>query len=343
MPGLFDVRNNASEAQPKIDVLVDREAAARRGLDATRIARSVRASFAGTVAATYRDGDEELDVLVRLAESHRSHLDDLTRLQFVSRSGQVVPFTDVARVVEGESLQTIHRHDRQLAVTVSADVDVKVNDIRAVNLHIREYFERIRRAYPSVRLEEGGQFREFTEAFSSLAALFGFGILLNFMLLSGQFKNWAQPLVILAVVPLSFIGATVGLLVSQNPFSIATLYGFVALAGVAVNDSIVLVAFVNQLRDQGVEARQSLIEAGRLRLRPIVLTSVTTIFGLLPMALGLGGASETWQPLATTIVTGLVVATGICLIVIPCLQAILDDLAALWRRKLSMADLGQDS
>ena len=342
MPGVFDVRDDVSLVQPKLDVIVDREAAARHGLDAARIARSVRAAFGGATAATYRDGDEELDVIVRLPERYRRRLSDLSSLRFVSPTGDVVPFSTVAKVVEGESPQTIRRHDRQQAVTVMASVDEDRADIRAVNLQIREEFEKIRATYPSVRLEEGGQFREFAESFQSLAALFGLGLLLNFMLLSGQFKNWSQPFLILAVVPLSFIGAMVGLLISRAPFSIATLYGFVALAGVAVNDSIVLVAFVNQLRVRGLDRWRSLSEAGRLRLRPIILTSVTTIFGLLPMAIGLGGLSKTWQPLATTIAAGLAVATVISLLVVPCLQAILDDgadLVARLRRR-SRGDVG---
>ncbi|MEM7351184.1 MAG: efflux RND transporter permease subunit, partial [Acidobacteriota bacterium] len=146
---------------------------------------------------------------------------------------------------------------------------------------------------------------------------------------AGQFKNWLQPLAIMAVVPLAFIGAIIGLLITGDPFSITTLYGFVALAGVAVNDSIVLVDFINQARRKGYSDQDSLLEAGRIRLRPILLTSVTTILGLLPMAVGLGGTSDVWQPLATTIASGLAVATVISLLLIPCLQAILDDLQRL--------------
>ncbi|MEM6793133.1 MAG: efflux RND transporter permease subunit [Acidobacteriota bacterium] len=337
MPGVFDVRDDGRSRQPTLDVLVDREEAARRGLDANRIARSVRAAFGGATAATYRDGDEELDVLVRLPESYRQRLEDLSAMRFTTPAGESVPFQAVAKLETGDSPQTLFRHDRQQAITVFADVDEGQNDIGTVNREIREYFTSISAAYPAVRLEDGGQFREFTEAFSSLVALFSFGLLLNFMLLTGQFKNWAQPFLILAVVPLSFTGAMVGLLVASSPFSITTLYGFVALAGVAVNDSIVLVAFVNQLRREGKDRWESLVEAGQLRLRPILLTSITTIFGLLPMALGLAGSSLTWQPLATTIVAGLSVATFICLLVIPCLQSIIDDGKQLLGRVLSLS------
>ncbi|MEO1368389.1 MAG: efflux RND transporter permease subunit, partial [Acidobacteriota bacterium] len=333
-PGVFDVRDDGRSQQPKLDIVLDREAAARHGLDANRIARSVRAAFGGATAATYRDGDEELDVIVRLPEEHRRRLEDITALRFTAPSGDTVPFTAVASVEPGTSPQTLRRHDRQQAVTVYADVDESQNDIGSVNADIRRYFESIQASYPAVRLEDGGQFKEFTEAFNSLAALFSFGLLLNFMLLTGQFKNWTQPFLILAVVPLSFAGAMLGLLVASSPFSITTLYGFVALAGVAVNDSIVLVAFINQLRARGWGRLESLVEAGRLRLRPILLTSITTIVGLMPMALGLGGESMTWQPLATTIAAGLAFATLICLLVIPCLQSILDD-AGSWFGRLA--------
>ena len=324
-PGVFDVQDDAGERQPTLDVVVDREAASRRGLDATRIARSVAAAFGGATAATYRDGDEELDVIVRWPESFRTRQEDLSALRFVAPGGGVIPFSEVAQWEESDSPQTLHRHDRKLAVTVKADIDPEITDLAAVTSAMTAHFDRLQPSYPAVSLEDGGQYKEFTEAFESLAALFGLGLMLNFMLLAGQFKNWTQPFLILAIVPLSFVGAVLGLLISSSPFSITTLYGLVALAGVAINDSIVLVAFTNQLREKGLDRWDSLCEAGRLRLRPILLTSLTTILGLLPMAIGLGGRSATWQPLATTIAAGLAVATVICLFVIPTLQSILDD------------------
>ncbi len=332
LPGVLDVRDDLALTQRELDVVVDREAAARRGLNPTHIARAVRAAFGGTTATTFRQGDEELEVVVRYPESYRTRLANITSMRFVNALGDVVPFTEVAQLEERRGPMTIRRHDRERQVSVMANVDQETTDIGAVHRHMMRYFDEIRSTFPGVRVETGGQFLEFQEAFNNLAALFGIGLLVNFMLMSGQFKNWLQPLQIMAVVPLAFIGAMLGLLVSGEPFSIATLYGFVALAGVAVNDSIVLVDFINQARKAGYDRRQSLVEAGRVRLRPIILTSVTTIVGLLPMALGLGGSSDVWQPLATTIAAGLAVATVISLLVIPCLQAILDDLTALARR-----------
>ncbi len=335
MAGVENVRDDLNLRQPSMDVVVDREAAVRHGLDPTRIAASVHAAFAGATATTFRSGNEEVDVVVRLQESARSSRNDIARFRFVNPAGEIVPFEAVARLETRYGPMNIRRHDRERAVTVSADIDEDVTDLATVNRELDAEVARILPLYPAVRTEPGGQFSEFWETFEDLTKLFALGLLLNFMLMAGQFKNWTQPLIIMAVVPLSFIGAMVGLMVSGNPFSIATLYGFVALAGVAVNDSIVLVSFINQQRAAGIDARTSIINAGRLRLRPILLTSVTTILGLLPMAIGLGGSSKTWQPLASTIAAGLAVATVICLLIIPCLQAIRDDADRLFRRSVA--------
>jgi multidrug efflux pump subunit AcrB len=333
LPGVLNVRDDLNLRQPELDVVIDREAAARHGLDPTRIARSVRAAFAGSTATSFRHEDEEVDVIVRFPESFRTRAEDISQMRFVNPAGATIPFTAVARLEERSGPLLVRRHDRERSVSVMADVDPEVTDIGRVNAELDAAYERLRTLYPGVRMEPGGQFAEFWQAFEDLTKLFALGLLINFMLMAGQFKSWTQPLVIMAVVPLSFIGAMLGLLVSGDPFSVATLYGFVALAGVAVNDSIVLIDFVNQQRRAGVDRWQSIREAGRLRLRPILLTSITTIFGLLPMAVGLGGSSKTWQPLAITITAGLAVATVICLLVIPCLQAIVDDVAGLLRRR----------
>jgi len=331
--GVTDIRDDLNLHQPELDVVVNREAAARRGLHPTRIARSVRTAFAGTTATTFRQNDEEVDVIVRLPEAHRTSMADLQDMRLVAPTGAVVPLSEVAAIEERTGPLIIRRHDRERSVSVMAEIDESKTDIARVDAAMTRFFDRIQSLYPGVRLESGGQFREFWEAFESLTKLFALGLLLNFMLMAGQFKSWTQPLVIMSVVPLAFIGAMLGLLISGNPFSISTLYGFIALAGVAVNDSIVLVDFINQQRARGLDRWESLKRAAGLRLRPIMLTSITTIFGLMPMAIGLGGQSKTWQPLATTIAAGLAFATVICLLVLPCQQAILDDIASLLRRR----------
>jgi multidrug efflux pump subunit AcrB len=165
--------------------------------------------------------------------------------------------------------------------------------------------------------------------------LFLFGMLLIYAILGTQFRSYVQPFVIMFTVPFAFIGAIFGLLVSGNPFSIVTMYGVVALAGIAVNDAIVMMAFINNARRGGMSTVDAVVEAGQHRLRPILLTSLTTIAGLLPMALGIGGASLTWSPMANTIVWGLSVATLLTLFMIPAVYVILvEDFAEGLRRRL---------
>jgi multidrug efflux pump subunit AcrB len=161
-----------------------------------------------------------------------------------------------------------------------------------------------------------------------LVQLIAFGLLLVYAILGAQFRSYVQPLVILFTVPFAFVGAVVGLLVAGNPFSIITMFGFAALAGVSVNDAIVLVSFINRAKARGVPATQAVIEAGSVRLRAVLLTSVTTVAGLLPMALGVGGESLTWGPLANTIVWGLSIGTGLTLFLIPSVYLIVvEDIA----------------
>jgi multidrug efflux pump subunit AcrB len=247
--------------------------------------------------------------------------------QFRAPSGQMVAFEDIANLSEGLGLSNIRRHDSERAVTVRANIDSSRTTLSKAVEKAKGSLTNLERKYPGYRLSIWGQWKEFVEAFNSLGLLFGFGMLLIYLLLVRQFKSLVQPLVILVIVPLSFIGAALGLLVLQRPVTIPALYGFVALAGVAVNDSIVMVDFINNLRQRLADRGNSLLIAGQQRLRPIILTSVTTVAGLLPMALGIGGTSA-YQSLAVVVVCGLMVATAISLFGIPVLIHITDDLTA---------------
>jgi len=187
-------------------------------------------------------------------------------------------------------------------------------------------FGEISGRYRDVHLEVGGEFEEFATAFQDIGKLFLIGLVLIYLILGTQFRSYIQPLVILTTVPFGFIGAMIGLLVTGDKFGIVTLFGVVALAGIVVNDSIVMISFINNARRAGRDRWESLIEAGKTRLRPVILTSVTTIGGLLPTVIGIGGSSAVWRPLASTIAWGLVFSTLLTLLVIPCVISVLDDL-----------------
>ncbi len=335
--GVYDIADNYNPGKRQIKVKVDPERAAMFGLSVTQVAASIAGAFDGIEASTYRDGDEDIDIRVKLPEECFTEISDVTRLKFLLPDGSWAPFDNIASISVEPGVMDIHRFDRERAITVSANVDKSRASGLEVNQRLVKRFKDVENMYPGVKMYFGGEFEEFQEAFSGIFELFLVGIGLIYIILGTQFRSFIQPLIIMSAIPFAFIGAMLGLLFSGSPFSITTLFGFVALAGVVVNNSIVLVSFINDARRAGVERHESIIQAGMIRFRPIVMTSLTTIFGLLPMALGLGGKSAVWAPLANTIVWGLAVSTFLTLLIIPSVyELIVDDIGSWFRKKFKM-------
>jgi multidrug efflux pump subunit AcrB len=326
IPGVYDIGDDFSQGKEELRVRLDEDRARLHGLDVMQVAGIVRTAVYGATATVYRDGDEEVDVVVKLKNASDMPIEDIEAMKLATPMGTQIPLREVAHLELTRGYSTIHRFEGERAVTVSAEVDESINEPVAVNRILKDRFRDISQRYPGYRLDFRGQFAEFNEAFSSLGRLFILAVFIMYILLGAQFKSFIQPLIILFTVPFAFIGAMLGLIVSGNPFGIVTLFGMVALAGIVVNDSIVLVDFINMRRRAGVSKWRAIIEGGRLRMRPILLTSVTTIAGLLPMAIGLGGQSAMWMPMANTIIWGLAMATLLTLFIIPALYAIVDDL-----------------
>ena len=329
-PGVTDIRDNYALGQEEIKLHIDEDKANEYGLTLQQIAFTTRNAFEGAKATVFRDGDEEIDVVVKFSESGRATLKDVENLKLMGATGVPVPLRDVAQMSMVQGYSTIHRYKQERAITITANVNKDVNSTVNVNQRLRGRFNHISLRYPGYTLESGGEFAEFQQVFTDIPIFFAFGIILVYFILGTQFKSFLQPLIILTTVPFAFIGAMVGLTTSGNPLSVASTYGLVALAGIVINDSIVLVEFINRQRIAGVGKWQAIINGGRTRLRPILLTSITTVSGLLPMALGVGGRSAIWMPMASTIVWGLSVATLLTLFVIPAFYAISDDIRQ-WR------------
>ncbi len=330
MLGVIDIKDNYALGQEEIKLHIDEDKANEYGLTLQQIAFTARNAFEGAKATVFRDGDEEIDVVVKFSESARTTFQDVEDLKLMGATGVPVPLRDVAQLSVAQGYSTIHRYKGERAITITANVDEEVVSGVSVNQRLRAYFDKISPRYPGYTFESGGEFAEFRQVFRDIPIFFAFGIMLVYFILGTQFRSFLQPLIILMTVPFAFIGAMVGLITSGNPLSVASTYGLVALAGIVVNDSIVLVEFINRQRMAGSGKWQAIINAGRTRLRPILLTSITTVSGLLPMALGVGGKSAIWMPMASTIVWGLSVATLLTLFVIPAFYAISDDIRQ-WR------------
>ncbi len=326
LPGVYDIGDDFSPGKAELRVRLDEDRARLHGLNVMQVAGIVRTAVYGATATVYRDGDEEVDVVVKFQNASSMSIEDIEDMKIATPMGTHIPLREVAHLELTRGYSNIHRFEGERAVTVSAEVDESVNEAVAVNRILTNRFKDISQRYPGYRLDFRGQFAEFNEAFSSLGRLFVLAVFIMYILLGAQFKSFAQPLIILFTVPFAFIGAMLGLIISGNSFGIVTLFGMVALAGIVVNDSIVLVDFINMRRHAGVHKWRAIIEGGRLRMRPILLTSITTIAGLLPMAIGLGGQSAMWTPMANTIIWGLAMATLLTLFIIPALYAIVDDL-----------------
>jgi HAE1 family hydrophobic/amphiphilic exporter-1 len=249
-----------------------------------------------------------------------------------------VPLKEVASFEIEPGVFTIHHYDGRRSINITADVDKGIVSPVEINARIEPRVGEIVANFPGYSVKFGGEAEETNKAFGELFAAFGFGILLIYIILATQFKSFLQPVMIMTIIPAAGFGVIFGLLVSMvfggaAIFSIPVMVGVIALAGVVVNDSLVLVEFINRRRRAGMGRWSSILQGCMIRVRPIILTSVTTIGGLLPMALGISGRSTVWGPLASAIAWGLAFSTLLTLVLIPCIYAIFDDLRLLVLRR----------
>jgi len=328
--GTYDVSDNYPPGKKEIRIIVDEEKSALYGFSTQYVAMNVRYAFDGVTATEYREGDEEVDIIVKYDQKSRKNMEDVLYLKLTNPTGRTVSLREMVRFEIRPGPAEINRFDRKRTILVTGNIDEEEIKLDQINLKMQEYFPKLEKTFPGVHFKIGGQFEEFMNIFADITSLFLLALLLIFLILGTQFNSYAQPLVILITVPFALLGAMLGLLISGNPFSIVALFGFVALAGIVVNDAIVMIDFINNRRfgeeTTVMQYWRSVVSAGRLRLRPIILTSLTTISGLLPMAIGLGGQSGMWAPLANVILFGLLIATILTLFLIPSLIVVLDDI-----------------
>jgi multidrug efflux pump len=336
LDGTKEITDDFPPGKEEIKINVDEEKAALYGFTTQYVAMNVRYAFDGVEATEYRDGDDEVDVVVKYQEKNRESLDDILNLKLTNNRGQTVALSDMVRFEIKPGATEIKRFDEKRTIMVTGEINEDVTSMDVINAALIDKFPELEKQFPGVSFTIGGAFEEFLNVFDEMTVLFTLSLILIFLILGTQFNSYTQPLIILTTIPFALIGAMLGLLVSNNPFSIVSLFGFVALAGIVVNDAIVLLSFLNNRRDlkklSKINLWRSVIDAGRLRLRPIILTSLTTIFGLLPMAFGIGGMSQMWAPLANVILFGLLVATILTLFVIPSFIIIADDIKGLRKK-----------
>ncbi|MDA3958330.1 efflux RND transporter permease subunit [Oceanispirochaeta sp.] len=324
-PELYNVKDNYEPGTPELRVIVDGARAARYGLNAVYIGQFLRASLDGVKASTFFQNNEEVDIIIGFSSSGTLKAEELSQLKIIAPSGQQIPLSSLKRLEQGSALASIRRLDGKREITITADAYDKSN-LRDINGRIKSlYEEEFQQRYPDMSLSVGGAFSDLDDLLIQIAQIFLLGIFLIYLILGAQFNSYSQPFLILMTIPFAFVGVVLYLFLSGTPFSTTVLYSAVALAGIAVNDSIVLISFINELRKDGLPLADAVFSATETRLRPILLTTLTTIAGLLPTALGLGGESVVWGPMASTIIFGLIFSTLTALILIPCFYGILYD------------------
>ncbi|MDE0397642.1 MAG: efflux RND transporter permease subunit [Candidatus Poribacteria bacterium] len=329
MDGVYDIQDDFRIGKSELRIYLKPEKAHQYGLTTLQIAQTVRTAIEGAKATTYREADEAIDVVVKYEEETLQNLVELNNLLIATPTGAIVPLKDVAEIIEEKGYSDIRRFDGERAITVYASVDRQKTTPFKATQALKSAFADVESLYPGYQLDFRGVFDEIIESFSELWKLFIVGLLLIYVVLGAQFKSFIQPIIIMFAVPFGMIGAMVGLLLSNATLSIVAMFGIVALSGIVVNDSIVLIDFINKYRENGHNKWYAILKGGSVRLRPIILTSLTTIIGLIPMAIGLGGKSPIWMPMAYTIIFGLALATTMTLFVMPALYAITTDLRGL--------------
>ncbi len=319
-PHYADVSSTVEQGFPEIQIRFDQDRAASLGLTTRQIADAVVKKVRGEVATRYSFRDRKIDVLVRAQEGDRASVEDIRQLIVNPGSARSVRLSSVADVVATTGPSEIHRADQTRVAIVSAN-------LRDIDLGAAvQEVEQMVAANPltDVQMHIGGQGEELAQSLNSLLFAFGLAIFLVYLVMASQFESLLHPFVILFTIPLAMVGAVLALLVTGNTISVVVFIGLILLVGLVTKNAIILIDKVNQLREAGVAKREALVEGARSRLRPIIMTTLCTLFGFLPLAIAMGEGAEVRSPMAITVIGGLLVSTLLTLVVIPVVYDLLD-------------------
>jgi len=314
-----DVEDDAARGRPELVLRIDLDAVNRAGLNPLMISRALQLLVDGEIVANLRDGGEKVEVRVRARTRQRDDLRSLLDVRLPTPQGEPVPLGALVHEERGEGIGNFRHYNFRRAITVEASLAQGGIDTVTANRLVREGWEQRRLGFPNIDLDFSGELDDVQKSLNAIGLLFVLGVGLMYLILGTQFRSYFQPLMILTTVPMAFTGVVLGLILTGNPLSLYTLYGVVALAGIAVNAAIVLISAANDRLARGMSLLHATLYAARRRVIPILITSLTTVAGLLSLATGLGGTSLVWGPVATAIVWGLTFSTVLTLLVIPLL------------------------
>ena len=317
LEGARDVRMSRDDMRPEYNVEFDRNKMAYYGLNTSTVASAIRNRINGMTASIYREDGEEYYIKVRYAEEHRTSIEDVENILVYNQRGQGVRVKDVGRVVEVYAPPTIERENRQRLVTVTVALgnNVVLGDMVAKVNQILDQYPMPEDVYTDI----GGDWEDQQESFADLGVLLVLIVLLVYIVMATQFESFVMPFIIMFTILYALPGSAIALWLTSTPLSLMALIAIVMLVGIVVKNGIVMVDFTNLLRERGVGMYDAVLQAGKSRLRPVLMTSLTTILGMFPMALALGNGAELWQPMGITIIGGLTFSTVLTLVAVPIL------------------------
>lgn len=324
--GVADIKTDYPFGKRQLRVIVDENKARQSYLTINTIALTVRQAIKGGVATTVKPNkaDEEMNVLVRFPAEIRNDVDQLQKILIPNINGNLIPITSVARIVEEEGVYMINHLDGKRVSYVQASIDKNVTTALEVNRMLQKQFTDIDQKYPGIIINYGGEFEDQMVSQKNLILAFWLAMAFIFLILAAQFDSVIQPFIVMLAIPFGLSGVIFAFFLHGKPISWFALMGVVGLTGVVVNDSIVLVDFINDLRKKGKPIRICLVQASKMRLRAVFMTSVTTVVGFISLAYGLGGNDPFLKPLGLSMMWGLAFSTTLVLIAIPCVYSIVD-------------------
>ncbi|WMS85534.1 efflux RND transporter permease subunit [Pleionea litopenaei] len=330
--GVFDIRTSYSSGNKEIELEL-LPGAETLGISLANLGRQVRQAFYGEEAQRIQRGKDEIKVMVRYPLSERRSIANLESMRVRTSTGDWVPFSSVAKIKMGEGYSAIQREDRKRAISVMADFDPNKVQSGLVTEEInKEFIPELLAKYPGVNSELSGQSKEVGDMMKELGLSMLVALVLIYILIAIPLKSYSQPLMVMSVIPFGLIGAIAGHLIFGKSFSMMSAFGIIALSGVVVNDSLIMVEFVNRARKEGMSLREAILSAGVKRFRAIMLTSLTTFFGLFPIMFETSMQAQIIIPMAISLAFGIMFATVITLVLIPALYTILEDFKGAMRR-----------
>lgn len=335
VPGTREITSSMQDGSPEIQIKVDRQRAAAYGLTPVQISNEIKNAMQGTVATRYRVEGDEVDVRVLYTPDQEVNLENLGSINILTPKGIMVQLSQVADFRMEPGPVQIRRIDKVRQVVIEGYLLDR--DLNSVMSEIQSQLEQKLSMPSGYNIEYGGQNKDMIESFTSLATALLLAIVLVYGVMAVLYESFFNPFIIMFSVPTAFVGVILGLLVTGNTLSVSSFIGIIMLVGIVVANAIVYVDYLQQLREHGMERDPAIMEAGRVRLRPILMTAFATILAMFPLALGLGEGGESQAPLAITIIGGLTVSTFVTLLLVPVMYSILDDwinkVKARWKAK----------